>query len=157
MRRAAYPACAAIAVAFAFALGACTKKAPAPAEAVEAGATEPASVTVDAAAAPTPGDAIAAADSGEVDAGPVVPKACEDIFHKLGTVSFAADGDKLKITSSTTKVEGTCTRGKDDMLQCTWTNDGKPTGKFYVDVSPRRAIGGQYDKTNRFGCPPQPR
>lgn len=87
-----------------------------------------------------------------------LPRPCEDTRKKLGTVTFNQLGEQVIITSSKTRVRGTCSKKDPHTLLCDWVGaDGKPaaTQKTVTYGLPKKPITGVYDKTQSFSCKPQ--
>lgn len=144
----------------------CKKKGDASADASADAAAEASAAIEDASVAP-----LAVEDAAVEAAAPVatvaktaapaaivgLPKSCVDSRGGLGTLSFAVSGNNVTITSSTTKAKATCTKKDDQFLLCDWIGtDGKPSvAGRKVTYGPKRAIGGNYDTSHIFNCPPQ--
>jgi hypothetical protein len=84
-----------------------------------------------------------------------LPRPCHD--RALGTVTFTQSDDAVLITSSKTRARGTCSRVDEHTLTCDWLGtDGRPTLRHAtVTYGPGKKIGGSYDATHAFACPPQ--
>jgi hypothetical protein len=84
-----------------------------------------------------------------------LPRPCPD--RGLGIVTFTQSDDKVVITSSKTRARATCNRIDEHTLACDWLGiDGRPTLKqATVTYGPGKKIGGRYDASHAFACPPQ--